>query len=93
MLLFFVCFSVLLALWLPRLGKRKLILVLFVRLFDLCLLGFAVSSSSWYLGRAAACNCCTPETFLLPFLICSVCVVLIVASSLLLLVPREGCAL
>ena len=34
------CFSVLLALRLPRLGKRKLILVLFVRLFDLCLFGF-----------------------------------------------------
>ena len=33
----FVCFSVLLALRLPRLGKRVLILVLFLRLFDLCL--------------------------------------------------------
>ena len=38
--IFFLCFSVLLALRLPRLGKRKLILVLFVRLFDLCLFGF-----------------------------------------------------
>ena len=36
----FLCFSVLLALQLPRLGKRELILVLFVRLFDLCLFGF-----------------------------------------------------
>ena len=36
----FLCFSVLLALRLPRLGKRKLILVLLVRLFDLCLFGF-----------------------------------------------------
>ena len=36
----FLCFSVLLALRLPSLGKRELILVLFVRLFDLCLLGF-----------------------------------------------------
>ena len=36
----FCCFSVLLALWLFRLGKRELILVLFVRLFDLCLFGF-----------------------------------------------------
>ena len=35
----FLCFSVL-ALRLPRLGKRELILVLFVRLFDLCLFGF-----------------------------------------------------
>ena len=36
----FLCFSVLLVLRLPRLGKRQLILVLFVRLFDLCLFGF-----------------------------------------------------
>ena len=38
----FLCFSVLLVLRLPRLGKRELILilVLFVRLFDLCLSGF-----------------------------------------------------
>ena len=36
----FFCFSVLLVLRLPRLGKRALILVLFVRLFDLCLFGF-----------------------------------------------------
>ena len=36
----FLCFTVLLALRLPRLGKRELILVLFVRLIDLCLFGF-----------------------------------------------------
>ena len=36
----FLYFSVLLALRFPRLGKRELILVLFVRLFDLCLFGF-----------------------------------------------------
>ena len=36
----FLWFSVLLALRLPRLGKGELILVLFVRLFDLCLFGF-----------------------------------------------------
>ena len=36
----FLCISVLLTLQLPRLGKRELILVLFVRLFDLCLFGF-----------------------------------------------------
>ena len=36
----FLCFSVLLALRLPRLGKRKLILVRFVCLFDLRLFGF-----------------------------------------------------
>ena len=36
----FLCFSVLLVLRLPRFGKRELILVLFVRLFGLCLLRF-----------------------------------------------------
>ena len=38
----FLCFSVLFALWLPRLGKRVLIhvLVLFICLFNLCLFGF-----------------------------------------------------
>ena len=36
----FLCFSVLLTLRLPRLGKRELVFVLFVRLFDLCLFGF-----------------------------------------------------
>ena len=36
----FLCFSVLLVLLFPRLGKTELILVLFVRLFDLCLFGF-----------------------------------------------------
>ena len=35
-----LCFSVLLALRLPRFGKRELILVLFVCLFDLRLFGF-----------------------------------------------------
>ena len=64
----FLCFSVLLVLRLPRLGKRELILVLFVRLFGLCFLDMSVSSSSWGLGRAAVCDCGTPWTFLLPFL-------------------------
>ena len=63
----FLCFSVLLVLRLRRLGKRELILVLFVRLFVLCLFGFVVSSSSLSLGRAAVCDCGTPWTFLLPF--------------------------
>ena len=36
----FLCFSVLLALRLPRLGKRELVLVIFVSLFDLRLFGF-----------------------------------------------------
>ena len=62
----FLCFLVLLVLRLPRLGKRELILVLFVRLFDFCLFGLSVSSSSWGLGRAVVCDCGTPWTFLLP---------------------------
>ena len=49
----FMWFSVLLALQLPRLGKRELTLVLFVRLFDLRLFGLvlSVSSSSWVSGK------------------------------------------
>ena len=46
----FLCFSVLLVLRLPRLGKRELILVLFVRLFGLCLfrfVGFLFLLGSW----------------------------------------------
>ena len=39
-IILFLCVSVLLALQLPHLGKRELILVLFVCLFDLCLFGF-----------------------------------------------------
>ena len=35
-----LCFSVLLALRVPRLGKRELVLVFFVRLFNLRLFGF-----------------------------------------------------
>ena len=61
----FLCFSVLLALRLPRLGKRELILVLFVCLF--ACLDLLISSSLWCLGRAAVCDCGTPWTFLLPF--------------------------
>ena len=38
--IFFLCFSALLVLRLPRLGKRELILVLLVRLFGLCLFRF-----------------------------------------------------
>ena len=48
----FLCFLILLVLRLPRLGKRELILVLFV----ICAcLDLSVSSSSWGLGRAAVC--------------------------------------
>ena len=40
LVILFLCFSVLLALQLPRLGKRGLILVLYVRLFDFRLFFF-----------------------------------------------------
>ena len=69
----FLCFSVLLVLRLPRLGKRKLILVLFVRLFGLCLFRFVCflflygSGEGGGGGGAAVCDCGTPWTFLLPF--------------------------
>ena len=49
--------------------EREIILVLFVCLFELCLIGFVFSSSSWCLGRAAVCDSGTPWTFLLPFLV------------------------
>ena len=67
----FLPFSVLLALRLPRLGKRQLILVLFVRLFDLRFFFFffffffflSVSSSSWCLGKAAVLIVLLPGLF------------------------------
>ena len=64
----FLCFSVLLALRFPRLGKRELILVLFVCLFTLRLFGF-VCFLFLLVGRAAVCDCGTPRTFFffLPF--------------------------
>ena len=46
---------------------EELILVLVVRLFDLCLFGFVGFLFLLGLGRAAVCNCGTPWTFLLPF--------------------------
>ena len=65
----FLCFPVLWVLRLPRLGKRELTLVLFVRLFDLCLFGFVGFLFLLGLGRATVCNCGTPWTFLLPFFV------------------------
>ena len=50
----FLCFSVLLVLRLPRLGKRELILVLFVRLFELCSFGFV--SFLFLLGSGKGCG-------------------------------------
>ena len=59
----FLCFSVLLTLRLPRLGKRELMLVLFVRLFDLCLFGFVGFLFLLVSGKAAGCDGGTPWTF------------------------------
>ena len=50
----FLCFSVLLVLRLPRLGKRELILVLFVRLFGLCLFRFV--GFLFLLGSGKGCD-------------------------------------
>ena len=50
----FLCFSVLLVLRLPRLGKRELILVLFVRLFGLCLFRFV--GFLFLLGSGKSCG-------------------------------------
>ena len=65
----FLCFSVLLVLRLPRLGKRELILVLLVRLFGLCLFGFVGFLFLLGSGKGAVCDCGTPWTFLLPFFV------------------------
>ena len=54
----FLCFSVLLALRLPRFS--------YVCSICACLV-LSVSSLSWCLGRAAVCDCGTPRTFPLPF--------------------------
>ena len=67
----FLCFSVLLVLRLPCLGKRELILVHFVRLFDLCLFGFVGFLFLLVSGKGAVCDCGTPWTFLMPFFECS----------------------
>ena len=66
----FLCFSVLLVLRLPRLGKRELILVFFLYVCLVCAcLDLSVSSSCLGLGRAAVCDYGTAWTFLLLFLL------------------------
>ena len=49
--------------------ERELILMLFVRMFVCSCLVLSVFSSSCCLGRAVACDCGTPLTFLLAFLL------------------------
>ena len=63
-----LCFSVLLALRLPHLGKRELVLVLFVHLINLCLFGFVCFLFLLVSGKGC-CDCGTPWTFLLPFFV------------------------
>ena len=64
----FLWFSILLALRLPRLGKRKKCYC-FSYVGSICgCLALSVSSSSWCLRRAAVCDCDTPWTFHLSFL-------------------------
>ena len=60
----FLCFSVLLVLRLPRLGKRELILVLFVRLFGLCLFRFVGFLFLLGSGKGWDCDCGTPCSYL-----------------------------
>ena len=47
--------------------ERELILVLFVRLFGLCLFGFVGFLFLLGSGKGCVCDCGTPWTFLLPF--------------------------
>ena len=62
----FLWFSVLLVLRLPRLGKRELILVLFVRLFGLCLFRFV--GFLFLLGSGKGCGLWLWHSLDLPFL-------------------------
>ena len=65
--IFFLCFSVLLALRLPSLGEERTNLSAFRTFSSICAcLVLSVFSSSWGLGGAAVCDCGTPWTFLLP---------------------------
>ena len=63
----FLCFSVLFALRLPRLGKRELILVFFVRLFDLWLFGFVVFLFLLVSGKGCGLRLWHSLDFFLPF--------------------------
>ena len=75
------CHFVLLALRLPRVGKRELILVLFVRLFDLCLFGFV--GFLFLFGSGKGCGLWLWHSLdfsLTFFFICGVCLFLISSS-------------
>ena len=62
---FFPCFSVLLALWAPRLGKRELVCVFLMPLFVLPTLIFV--HFLFLLVSRVSCDRCTPWTCLLIF--------------------------
>ena len=68
----FVCFTVLLALRLSRLGKTELILVLFVRLFYLCLFGFVSFLFLLVSGNGCGLWLWHSLDFSLTFLVCKV---------------------
>ena len=91
-----VFFSVLLALRLPCLGKRELILVPVVRFFDLCLFGFVGFLFLLVSGKSCGCECGTPWTFLLPFITVMlnrwVIRPLCEPYNVSLYMPLEGCA-
>ena len=83
--IFVLHFSVLLALRLPCLGQRKLILVLLYICSIFACLVLSVSSSSLCLGRAAVFNCGSPWTFLFLFS-----VVLVFVSPLSIAITSLG---
>ena len=62
----FLCFSVLIALRLPRMGKRELILLLFLCLIDLCLFGFVGFFFPLMSGKGCVCVA-LPGLFSYPF--------------------------
>ena len=65
-LVFFSPFSIAIT----SLGEGRANLSAFSYVCSVCTcLDLSVSSSSWGLGRAAVCDCGTPWTFLLPFLL------------------------
>ena len=68
-LVWFCLFPLPLGVWkrLHRLGRRGLVLVLFVRLFGLCLFGFVGFLFLLVSGKGCVFDCGTPWTFLLPF--------------------------
>ena len=64
----FLCLFVLLALRLLRLGKRELIFVLFICLFDLRVCGFVYFLFFFVSGKGCGLCCGTPWTFLQPLM-------------------------